>query len=153
MNHRRGLQRVYTLVALAWASFAVFAVLSFAQTPAKKNPPAHARPDNWQKSKECAAQAEKVMTEKPGSWENHYSPKYDRCFISKIQSAPGKGAGKDYPEVVNQLVDAFERTTLAQWVSDYPHSEGPLNGVSCHIDYQPVGCANVARFIAEHMRK
>ena len=84
------------------------AVLSFAQAPTKKTTPAQAKPDTWQKSKDCAAQTEKVMKDKTG-FTNHYSPKYNRCFISELTRAPGERAGKDYPETVNQLIDAFEK--------------------------------------------
>lgn len=70
-----------------------FAVLSFGQTTDRKAPEPTARrpphgppkPDTWQKSKECAAQTEKVVAgwfKHPDDWQNHYSPKYDKCFVS-----------------------------------------------------------------------
>lgn len=136
---------VSAIVALALATMALSG-----QTIAKKDSPP--KTDTWQRSKECAAQAEKVMTDKPGSWENHYSPKYNRCFVSTSTRTPGERAGKDFPETVVELIDAFERTALAQWVSAYPQSEGPLNALSCHIGYEPAACAKAISFISEHMK-
>ena len=88
------------------------------------------------------------------SWEDHYSPKYNRCFVSSITSNLVEGAGKDLPALQRELVDAFEKITLAQWVSDYPGAEGQPGPLmfSCHIEYQPATCLNAKRFINEHMK-
>lgn len=138
----------------AGAVLVASAMLSFGQTTtAKRATPS--KPDTWQKSKECANQAEKVVKDKEiilSGWQNHYSPKYDRCFVTETRLTPGEGAGKDFPEVQYTLIDAFERSVLAQWVSEYPHSEGPLNALSCHIDYRLAECAKAKLFIAEHMK-
>jgi hypothetical protein len=126
----------------------LLAVSAFAQTAEKSSP----APDSWQKMKECAAQAEKVMMDKAGTWENHVSPKYGRCFILRITNVPGEGAGKTYPQFVNQLIDAFERSELAQRVSETAVPPAPSDLLSCRIDHKPVDCDKAAAFIAEHMK-
>jgi len=135
----------------AWIIVAA-AALSFGQTTAKKETaPATkkstvsaAKPDTWQKSKECAAQAEKLVAEweRDGLakgfpkviWTNHYSPKYNRCFIE---------AFFDPSTRVSSLIDAFERSTLAScdFANEY-----------CTIDIEKVDCVKVYDFIKEHMK-
>lgn len=97
------------------------AVLLFGQAANKKATPPAAKPDTWQKSKECATQAEKVIADwpqhtlgtKPDDWSNHYSPKYDRCFIWAYFSHVSKDE-KVFPTTfVTTLWDAFERSRLA----------------------------------------
>jgi hypothetical protein len=60
--------------------------------------------DDWQKKKDCAAQAEKwekeALQSPDISYDHHYSPKYDRCYVRTTGAAPGAG-GRD-------LYDAFE---------------------------------------------
>ena len=132
--------------------FVAAAALSFGQTNTKKAPQPAAHPDAWQKSKECAAQAEKVMAEwrlrAPAltDWHNHYSRKYDRCFIEAFFFFPDGGPGKAIPALSNGLMDAFERSILADSAS-----VGPADGF-CHIDEKPADCAKAASFISEHMK-
>lgn len=134
---------ILTLVASAMLLFGQ------ASKPAQK-------PDTWERSKECAAQAEKIMMGTSAvysSWENHYSPKYNKCFVSRVTSYPATGAGKDFPAVKRELVDAFEKTTSAQWVSAYPGAEDPGDPVfTCRIDHGPAACAKAQAFISEHMK-
>jgi hypothetical protein len=109
---------------VAWAIVAV-AVLSWGQTTdrnatapstTKAAAPA-ARPDTWQRSKECAAQAEKIVAEwpqrtgtTPADWHNHYSPKYDNCFVTIYFSQLAKDE-KTFPSIFSTvLFDAFERS-------------------------------------------
>lgn len=97
-------------------------VLSFGQTTTKKATPPSARPDTWQKSKECAGQAEKMMADwqrQTGraptdfDWRNHYSPKYDRCFVWLYVISFSKDE-KVFPTLFSTtLFDAFERSRLA----------------------------------------
>src|ERR1700734_3168782 len=100
MNYPRAFQ--------ATVSFAVVAVLSFAQTPTKKTSPAQPKSDTWERSKECAAQAEKAVAERNSrsvafgghgadSWSNHYSPKYNRCFVKVDYFADVKNGIKGGP--------------------------------------------------------
>lgn len=129
----------------------VFASLSLAQAPPKKTSSAQTKPDTWQKSKECAVQAEKVVeafrTAATVEWQNHYSPKYERCFLKvSYMYRPSDGGGKDVPMFSYQLIDAFERSRLANSAS-----VGPTGGI-CNIDEKPVDCAKAEAFIAEHLK-
>ena len=97
----------------------IAAMFSLAQTSVKKgSPPAQmldpSKPDTWEKMRECAAQAEKVRpgeaAENSGIYTNHYSPKYDRCYV-RITWVIKKGE-----KVLGQrirLLDAFEHDTMA----------------------------------------
>jgi hypothetical protein len=62
--------------------------------------------------KECAAQAERAAKSAGWDkdpdvmgWENHYSAKYERCFVGMTRSAPS--------DVTIELYDAFEGKNLA----------------------------------------
>jgi hypothetical protein len=98
--------------------FIAAAVLSFGQATTKATSPAKA--DTWQKSKECASQAEKVVADwpirtgsAPTDWRNHYSPKYDKCFVWLYISLVSKDENV-FPTVFSTVVlDAFERSELA----------------------------------------
>ncbi len=144
------------------------AVLSFGQMtakkattppPAKKTAPQVPMPDTWQRSKECATQAAKVMAEAnrrdiattgEGTlhWENHYSPKYNRCFIKAtyVLAHAKEGGGKDRPMFTTQLIDAFERVLLAESAG-----VGPTSGF-CSIDGKTADCDKAASFISERMK-
>jgi hypothetical protein len=151
MNYWRALE-----VTLAWSVLAVLAVPSFsetavAQTPAKKIPSKHTRPDTWKKSKECAAQAEKVITDWDDAavfWQNHYSPKYNQCFLLISRQIDLK----DWigPVLKDTLHDAFERSTLATSItSPVP----PQVAALCSTDDDPkADCKTAADFITEHMK-
>ena len=98
---------------IIWAILAVASLLS-AQTPAKKP---SAKPDTWERSKECAAQAEKVVADwskrtgsAPEDWQNHYSPKYGKCFVL-IGSVQPSADRNSFPTVYSEaLFDAFEHS-------------------------------------------
>ena len=115
----------------AWIVLPAFAILSFAQTPAKNNPPARAKPDTWERSKECAAQAEKMVTawsqragSSPTDWNNHYSPKYDKCFVS-ISSVQVSTDEKSFPTLHStHMFNAFERSpSLAAYCTILGHDD------------------------------
>ena len=155
----------------------VAAVLSFAQTTTKKvSPPARsapaAKPDTWEKSKECASQAEKVMAD-PGyavaqgsaGYVNHYSPKYNRCFIEVYHFI--KESVKGGPLTSTVLVDAFERSGLANTSIGIKPEIACRNEanreqcedlareiwkIGCQIDGTPADCDKAKDFIAEHMK-
>jgi hypothetical protein len=153
MNYRKRLpESLIILVATV--------VLSSCQTPTEKAAPsaAEATPpvnaDNWQKSKECAEQAERVAVDYqrrklpmgaiPGSnWADHYSPKGNRCFVEFWYTTVGNDPGKrNFRDVqVRTLEDAFERITIATWAD---------NG--CKIEDESVNCQKALEFISEHMR-
>jgi hypothetical protein len=108
------------------------------------------KPDTWQKMKDCAAQAERVGPGEAeinkGNYVNHYSPKYDRCFV-KIswvirQGEEIKGQGA-------RLVDAFEHDTIALSQTTFPPSESKN---VCFVPSGIVGCSEAKDFISEHMR-
>ncbi len=137
----------------AWIALAA-GVLSFGRTTTTKKATAlPAKQDTWQKSKECASKAEKLMAEldRRGQgawhWENHYSPKYNRCFISATYITSEKdGGSKDRSLFSIQLVDAFERSVLAN------SAFGGATEGFCDIDGKTADCEKAASFIAEHMK-
>jgi hypothetical protein len=134
----------------------VVAVLSHAQTAPTKKPPAPPeKPDIWQKSKECAAQAEKVMVDRQRTpptittWENHYSPKYNRCFLAILEIySLLNGAGKDFGKYQWQLLDAFERSDIAATEWDGP----PPSPGACRVEGEYVDCEIARKFIREHLK-
>lgn len=78
----------------------------------------------WDRSRQCTAQAEKVA--KPletlhtpdvifMGWENHYSPKYERCFVHVSYQNPKALADPHLglPVFYDELSDAFENRMLA----------------------------------------
>ena len=103
----------------AWVIMAA-AFLSFGQTTTKKTMPPPAKSESWQRSKECSAQGEKIVAEwpqrrgaAPEDWHNHYSPKYERCFVTVCFTQISKDE-KNFPSIfTTALVDAFERSTVA----------------------------------------
>jgi hypothetical protein len=75
--------------------------------------------DTWQKMKECAEQADR-LTKLPGykdlAWQNHYSPKYGRCYAKAIREMTNS---ENVKVQFVELVDAFEAKTLAMCSPDY----------------------------------
>jgi hypothetical protein len=122
----------------AWIVLAAVTGL-FCQTSSNKAAP---KADTWQKSKECAAQAEKVVADWDRDnaargfpktiWTNHYSPKFNRCFIEVHDAATPRSS----------LTDAFERSTVAVYDIVHRYCEIGLDDVDCHRVYE---------FIADHM--
>src|ERR1700720_2942450 len=139
-------------------------VLSFgtccekATAPATNKAASQATPDTWQRSKECATQAEKVIAASdreelakgfPAAmqWENHYSPKYDKCFVSAVYMEKSKRpSGEAFSFIATILTDAFERHSLATSAS----LEEPA-GI-CNIDGTNADCTQVEAFITDHMK-
>ncbi len=139
-------------VMLAWSILsASLSRQAVAQTPAKKTPAAHTKPDTWRKSKECADQAEKVITDWDDAsvfWRNHYSPKYDRCFLHISRLIDIKDCiGSVHKDT---LYDALERSTLATSISSpVPPQVAP----SCSTDDDAkADCKTAADYITEHMK-
>jgi len=79
------------------------------------------RADDWQRMKECAQQTERMAKQegwvqgKDGilGWQNHYSPKYGRCFVSMSFMDESAKKDPDWPLLYDELIDAFEGRTLA----------------------------------------
>jgi hypothetical protein len=109
------------------------------QRPPVGSAPAAVQPDTWQRSKECAEQAERFMGPDrfDGTfWTSHYSNRYGKCFVSMTSQA------KNGP-FVTTLYDAFERADLAESST----GGGGRIGENLHVDYM-----DARRFIEEHMK-
>jgi hypothetical protein len=103
--------------------------------------------DDWQRRKDCAAQADRVMrdTGLTGDrnvigWENHYNPKYGRCFVLVDYINPDAEKIPGIPSFYNELYDAFERRLLSTCQDDLDkntfctvQSEGSLGAVDCRV--------------------
>lgn len=106
------------------------------------------KPDTWQKMKECAAQAEKIgpgeAAANKGTYTNHYSPKYDRCYVkvSWVMKEDQKISGQG-----DRLIDAFERDTIALYQVTFSESKS-----LCFMPNGVAECSEVKDFIFEHMR-
>jgi hypothetical protein len=136
-----------------------------------------AAPDNWGKMKDCAEQAVKAMVEldrqnmsrgarASDGWSNHYSPKYNRCFVkAEYIAATDKDAVKGGPFLRTRLIDAFELANVAlssTGVSpevlcrldvDPKECERRASGLwICQIEEEKSDCAKVEQFINEHMK-
>jgi hypothetical protein len=150
MNYRRGLQMVL-LLALIVASVC-------AQTPKEQSAtPSHQESDTWERSRECATQADKVMADKKQEdqraqeadpsdtrsheWINHYSPKFDKCFIRDRQI---HFEDKYLVDTV-ELIDAFERSILAS-------RRASGSALSCQIRGGTAGCDSWNQFVIDHMQ-
>lgn len=158
----------------AWIILGAVA-LSFGQTAKKATAPA--TPDTWERSKECAAQAEKMMGahdaemlalggKHSDGWSNHYSQKYGRCFVKALY-LPTKDVVKGGPTTSTALFDAFERSDLASTAVGPTPERGcrseqnpeacaeiarALWKSACSIDHQPTDCGRAEQFIEEHMK-
>jgi hypothetical protein len=81
-------------------------------------------------------------------WRNHYSPKYNQCFLLISRQIDLK----DWigPVLKDNLYDAFERSTLATSIaSPVP----PQLASSCSTDDDAkADCKTVTDFITEHMK-
>lgn len=88
----------------------------------------------------CAAQAEKIFRQdnpdqKPAgirSYESHYNPQMDRCFI--LEREAGGVADKSYTDIT--LVDAFERHTLAWYNEDGSKAGGVCGLMPDHVTWK-----------------
>ncbi len=69
--------------------------------------------------------ADKSFNTSVEGYTNHYSPKYNRCFLETASKT---------------LADAYERTILATF------------GKTCQIDGIPSDCEKTAAFISDHMK-
>lgn len=118
--------------------------------------------DNWQRMKECAEQAERmiksqgiVFGKRDGDftktgYEDHYSQKYERCFmtISTMNSAAGT-PGHTEPAFTTDLYDAFEGKHLA--TSGYTIELW----AGCYIEGMPKSnsnCLEAGAFIDDRMQ-
>lgn len=92
-----------------------------AASAALAKPEEPAKTDDWQRMKECAQQAERMVKRfewvegKDGltGWENHYSPKFGRCFVAASFTNDAAKKDRELPVLYDQLFDAFEGRLLA----------------------------------------
>jgi hypothetical protein len=119
--------------------------------------------DDWQRIKECAQQAErfvkdwekvpKGMEEQAKSvqllgWQNHYSPKYGRCYIQLSIHTDSKMAS-NVPEIHEEMFDAFEGRSLASCTSPLMKNAHLM----CFVSDRNIGgdCNACRQYIDDHM--
>jgi hypothetical protein len=101
------------------------------QVPEPKSPLS----DTWQRTKECTAQVEKTRG-KDKDRVNHYSPKYDRCFVRVVE------AGGFFEKTASTfLLDVFEGS-----IGAIISLTGP-----CYVGGKEADCAKAEEFIADAM--
>ena len=111
--------------------------------------------DDWQRTKDCAEQAYRIIKENPEplrlGWENHYSPKYGLCFVDVSYSNPDAKKYKGAPYFFEELYDAFERRLLTICSRDmHISNDNPF----CSIQTGPpphFDCSACRAFIRERM--
>jgi hypothetical protein len=109
---------------------------------------AEPKPD-WERMKECAAQAEKIMARPDMRGQDliqaHYSPKYGRCFLLTSYRKDGS--------IDQELIDAFELRVLADDLTMFRNGDRQQ---VCTIavpgdDDEIRPCEEVRAYIQEHM--
>jgi hypothetical protein len=180
-----GWQEEHAMIARALILSILTALLSFGQATPRQSVPENGKKttpggsaDTWERSKECAAQAEKVIIDRkqyvraagvePANWDwgNHYSPKYKQCFIRlhSLSTNLPKGAPMSY----TMLINAFERNDIATFgeiaapmkIACQDEADPKLCEeiaktlwkTACRIEDQPTDCAEANAFISEHMK-
>jgi len=95
-------------------------------------------------------QAWRSQTTRFIDWDNHYSPKYSRCYFRAAYLNQSKS--KNVPWATNIMFDAFEGRVLSSCTkaTDAGYARG-----FCSVDDQAVrsegDCAACQRYIDEHM--
>jgi hypothetical protein len=115
----------------------------------------------WQRMKECAEQAARIaqrLEERPHKdfgimgWENHYSPKYERCYVLVKYLNREATKNRNLPLLFDQLFDAFESRALAICTNSSATEAGTFCSVEPRADGSPeVDCGNCAQFIKDRM--
>ncbi len=122
--------------------------------------------NNWQRMKECAEQTEKMAIRagwKDGQrtgdftnlgWDNHYSPKYERCYIrvTYMRDAVLEEVRDLLPLFYDELYDAFEGKLIAT-CTDTPAPKGEAS-LFCRIEHDESTwgkCQRVRQFIKDRM--
>lgn len=135
-----------------------------APDPASKTmttkPSAEPAANVWERSRQCAEQAEKVVKREqarlgPDSSvydsENHYSAKFERCYvrITYLFRHPNRAAG--IPLFRDELSDAFENRILASFAEGVSNTDSSFCRVKDGSDDQT--CRAARAFIDERMNK
>ena len=98
--------------------------------------------DNYQRSKECATQAEKLARQEGLSIvRNHYSQKYNGCFALLVWINNDNDLISIY-----SLFDAFEHSVLAE--EDHNYSK---NSHKCTVGKQSYPCAQVEQYVENYL--
>jgi hypothetical protein len=125
--------------------FWMLAVFSLAPLLAQSPPEPKA---DWERTKACAAQAEKTaQRRKVRLVENHYSPKYERCFLlAEAEVSGGKVS-------IGMLIDAFEGADLASIVTHLDPQENKTGEVlqTCELRSGGRPCKEVRAYIDDRM--
>src|SRR5262249_13433567 len=120
--------------------------------------------DRWQRMKECAQQTDR-MTKQAGwvagkregiltilGWQNHYSEKYERCYVQVNYANHAAEQNRDLAPVYDELFDAFEGKLLAI-CTDAKTAQSP---VFCSIqddDSPRFDCGACRRFVKDRMER
>ena len=130
-----------------------------AQSPTIQEQP---KKDNWQRMKECAEQAERmirsqgiVVGKQKGDstitgYEDHYSQKYERCFMttSTINYAAGTPGNPTLVITTTDLYDAFEGKLLATSANATAWEDCYIEGIRGSISH----CDEADAFIKDRMQ-
>jgi hypothetical protein len=107
--------------------------------------------DNYERSRECAVQAEKSANSRDGRVleRNHYSPKYQRCFMltrNREYGGPRDHYVEGHEVTVWRLNDAFENHELAYKML-FEHD----NKTACAIGAKLTPCPEYEAYVQEHL--
>lgn len=160
------------LSAIVTANFLLFSCQpqgkNKAQQISQKATPEPRQTDNWERARECAAQADRLAKReswvKGGTklhfttedWSNHYSPKYQRCYVwvtysELIEEKHQEKIGPGNVFVFDELWDAFEQRMLGRCTGD---TRKAIQGNFCAIyDGQETrfGCDACKQYIEDRM--
>ena len=116
---------------------------------------------NWQHMKECAEQVDRIVIKEhlaSGSptlvaRENHYSPKYNRCYVRfSYPNSEAAAKNPELPSVYSELWDAFEEKLLSVCTDERVFRGGR---VFCTIQDKDnfMNCDVCRQFVKDRMTK
>jgi hypothetical protein len=124
---------------------------------------------NWERMRECAAQADKFLRD--AGWsegkrygdvtfmgsQNHYSAEYERCFVlASFQDRTAKGGpGFAPPSLYEELWDAFESRELASCTPGLTYADNQGRNIVCTIQEKDsrFNCNVCRQFIDQRMNR
>jgi hypothetical protein len=116
--------------------------------------------DSWTRSRQCAEQAEQIVKrltqEQRGGplkimgWFNHYSPKFQRCFVRVSYFNSLAKSDKEQPLLPFSLFDAFDNREIAFCSSTPSPLCQFLGDDGSEIPGDCIGCQ---RFVKERIQK